>query len=303
MRTALRSLPLARATTSTSTSTASRRTFSSGGAGGTGGSGGGGTSFKINLSKAVIVAGVLGFGTPFVLHYFKDDGKIGGKSGSKDGKTGESELESREDAALQSAVTARVFFDIKIDDGPTRRMVFGLYGTDCPKTVDNFVGLCNGDRGNSKSLPDVPLHYKNSKFHRIIPGFMVQGGDFTRGDGRGGESIYGQKFPDESFRLKHNGVGVLSMANSGPNTNGSQFFICLNPTPWLDGRHVVFGQLLYGSDLLFDIEKCGSSKGTPTKSVIVVDCGSLPKDALANEVNPNEVELDETGRPAARIFK
>jgi cyclophilin family peptidyl-prolyl cis-trans isomerase len=270
----------------------SARLLSSTGGAGPGGVGNSGF-FKKHLSKAIVVCGLVGFATPFIAREMK---------GGSNGNTAQKIDEDREEAPLQSAVTTRVFFDVQIGDEPARRMVFGLYGKDCPRTVENFVRLCAGDRGRAKNY-NVALHYKGSPFHRIIPGFMIQGGDFTRGDGMGGESIYGAKFDDESFRLKHIGVGVLSMANSGPNSNGSQFFVCVNPTPWLDERHVVFGQLTHGTDVLFDIEKCGSKKGTPSKRVTIVDCGVLPNNPLANEANPNEVELDETGRHLTRKFK
>ena len=121
----------------------------------------------------------------------------------------------------------------------------------------------------------VPLHYKGSGFHRIIPGFMLQAGDFTRHNGTGGESIYGSKFNDENFKLRHTGPGLLSMANAGPGTNGSQFFITVAPTDWLNGKHVVFGKVVTGMELVNKIEKCGSRSGQPSKKVVIENCGQL----------------------------
>merc|ERR1719199_1482291 len=129
-------------------------------------------------------------------------------------------------AAKGPKVTNKVFFDVSIGGKPAGRITMGLYGKTVPKTAENFRALCTGEKGKGK-----PLHYKGSTFHRVIPQFMLQGGDFTNGDGTGGESIYGEKFEDENFKFKHNGEGVLSMANSGPHSNGSQFFICLEAVP------------------------------------------------------------------------
>nr|AAM93985.1 peptidylprolyl isomerase [Griffithsia japonica] len=171
-------------------------------------------------------------------------------------------------------VTHKVFFDISVGDKPPRRIVFALFGKTVPKTVKNFVDL---------SLHTEGFGYKGSKFHRVISGFMAQGGDFTNGDGTGGKSIYGEKFGDENFKIKHESRGFLSMANAGPDTNGSQFFILFKDTPWLDGRHVVFGKMVDGSAVLDDMENAPTgSNDRPKDDVKIVDCGTIDVDEPYN---------------------
>ena len=176
--------------------------------------------------------------------------------------------------AQLDTVTHRTFFDVQIDNDEPGRIEFGLFGDTVPKTVENFRALCTGEKGTGKQ--GKPLHYKGSHFHRIIPGFMAQGGDFTHGTGIGGESIYGDKFADENFKLQHEKPYLLSMANAGPNTNGSQFFITFVKTPWLDGRHTVFGQVLEGKDVVQALEKIGSQSGATSKKAVIADSGELP---------------------------
>ncbi len=164
---------------------------------------------------------------------------------------------------------ATVYMDVGTADQSIGRMTFELYDEVVPKTTENFRQLCMRKAGEG---------YPGSPFHRIIPGFMVQGGDFTRGDGTGGRSIYGEKFADESFQGRagrHTGFGTLSMANSGRDTNGSQLFITTGETPWLDGKHVVFGKLVDGADVLRRLETYGSPSGKTSANVMVLGCGRL----------------------------
>ena len=167
----------------------------------------------------------------------------------------------------------RVYFDITIGDKAAGRIVFELFADAVPKTAENFRALCTGEKGQGTS--GKALHYKGSGFHRIIKQFMCQGGDFTRGNGTGGESIYGEKFQDENFDRKHTEPGLLSMANAGPNTNGSQFFITTVVTSWLDGKHVVFGKVVEGIEVVEAMEAVGSSSGSTSAEVVIADCGEL----------------------------
>merc|ERR1712187_667910 len=182
---------------------------------------------------------------------------------------------AREATCISSSMSnPKVFFDMTLGGAPAGRIVMELRADVAPKTAENFRALCTGEKGTGRS--GKPLHFKGSSFHRVIPNFMCQGGDFTRGNGTGGKSIYGDKFADENFTLEHKGPGVLSMANSGPNTNGSQFFLCTATTAWLDGKHCVFGQVIEGYSAVKAMESVGSSPGGQTSmKVVIKDCGQV----------------------------
>lgn len=192
----------------------------------------------------------------------------GGGEENKDGEQKESnESDTAEPPTKKPAFTKpRVYFDITIGQEYTGRIIMELHADIVPRTADNFRLLCTGEKGYG---------YKGCPFHRIIPHFMCQGGDFTNRNGTGGKSIYGNKFDDENFELKHTKPGILSMANSGPNSNGSQFFICLDKTEWLNGKHVVFGHVVEGMKIVREMEKVGTQSGKTSRPVIVSDCGEL----------------------------
>jgi len=208
---------------------------------------------------------------------YKDEGSEKGKA-LREKYAAESDLEAfilemykkKWDALVgKAAKCPRVFFDMTIGGEKAGRIVMMLRGDVVPKTAENFRQLCTMEKGEDYG-------YKACTFHRVIPGFMCQGGDFTNHDGTGGKSIYGEKFEDENFQLDHTGEGILSMANAGPGTNGSQFFLCTTKTTHLDGKHVVFGKVVGDSmEVVKKIEAVGSGDGKTSKKVVIEDCGEL----------------------------
>ncbi|KAF2832621.1 peptidyl-prolyl cis-trans isomerase D [Ophiobolus disseminans] len=188
---------------------------------------------------------------------------------------------------------SRCFFDITIGGIKAGRVAFELYDDIVPKTAENFRALCTGEKGVGKA--GKPLHFKGSGFHRVIKGFMIQGGDFTQGNGTGGESIYGEKFEDENFEVLHEKPFLLSMANAGPGTNGSQFFVTTVPTPHLDKKHVVFGEVINGKSIVREIENLKTQSGDkPWHDADIIDCGELTGD---DYVKATEKIADVTGDP------
>mmetsp|Transcript_9854 Transcript_9854/g.23230 ORF Transcript_9854/g.23230 Transcript_9854/m.23230 type:complete len:275 (+) Transcript_9854:40-864(+) len=229
-------------------------------------SGGGSSNLPWQIGTVVAMVGTYVAVNKGIGYVFSND--------EEDGLNDQAEHTGNGPVPPQAEITTRVYFDVEIDSHAAGRIVMGLYGGVVPKTAKNFEVLCRGDT----TLKGVKLAYEGSAFHRVIPDFMIQGGDFTFGNGTGGLSIYGDKFEDENFKLKHTGPGLLSMANSGRNTNGSQFFITTAKTPHLNGRHVVFGVVEQGWDVVKLIEMCGSSSGRPSRLVKIAKCGVLEEE-------------------------
>jgi len=240
-------------------------------------------SFRVQLIVVAIVAS-LAIGSMFIA---TSPASNSSSSSSPSARPAPPTAQDQKSAA-DAEVTCKVYFDIQINGEDAGRITMGLFGKDVPKTVENFRALCTGEKGKGKS--GKPLHYKASGFHRVIPDFMLQGGDFTKGNGTGGESIYGEKFNDEGFGIVHDVPGILSMANAGPNTNGSQFFITTVPTAWLNGKHVVFGRILEGMDLVKKIEARGSRSGKTSAVITISDCGEIKEEAAAEGADAKTTE-------------
>ncbi|QEG24348.1 peptidylprolyl isomerase [Mariniblastus fucicola] len=251
-------------------------------------------SFRIQLLLVGIIAS-LAIGSMFIASSTASSGSSTATSTSSTSARGA--LQDPVSAA-DAKVTHKVYFDIEINGKAAGRITMGLFGDDVPKTVENFRALCTGEKGKGKS--GKPLHYKDSIFHRVIPQFMLQGGDFTNANGTGGESIYGEKFNDEKFGIVHDVPGILSMANAGPNTNGSQFFITTVPTAWLNGKHVVFGRVTDGMDLVKKIEARGSRTGRTSAIIRIADCGEIKvEDGKAEGGEGTKAETTESSEDAA----
>lgn len=215
---------------------------------------------KLFLLHSLILLGLPRPELKIIIHLHPEAAEV-----TSDGGVDESEIDNAAGNEGQ-AKRSKIYFEVAADGVPLGRINMELFNEVVPRTAENFRQIATGEAGFS---------YTGSKFHRVIPNFMLQGGDFERGDGTGGYSIYGDKFEDENFQIKHTSPGLLSMANAGPDTNGSQFFITTVKTAWLDGKHVVFGSVTEGMEVVQAIEKCGSQSGKTSKKVVIQNCGQL----------------------------